>query len=97
MRYLIRRRSNGEVVGSLGGYSTKSGALKAMMWRLDLITEGADFVRKNLGTEPGLKFGSQVQEYLREHFEVVGIEKIMILTETKDSLIVYSAEEKGSL
>ena len=97
MRYLIKRTDSDEIAGSVGGYSSKTAAVNALRWRSDIMHEAASYVRENTDIDPGDEFGAAVDDYIREHFEILEVDKVVVSTHSGKTLTVYDSKEKDRI
>lgn len=97
MRYLIKRIGSDEIIGNLSGYSSKATARSARHWRLEILQEATDYVRKTTNIRPGQEFAAAVGDYIREHFEIIEIDKIVVSTSSGKTLTVYDSKEKDRI
>ena len=97
MRYLIKRTDSNEIAGSVGGYSSKTAAMNALRWRSDILYEATDYIRETTDIEPGDEFGAAVDDYIREHFEILEVDKIVVSTHSGKTLTVYDSKEKDRI
>jgi hypothetical protein len=75
MKYIIVDKDTKKVVGDLGGYTTKKGAINGR-FSTPQGREGWDYVRDALKCPPGEIFRENLYQYMDDHLEIVEVNKI---------------------
>lgn len=75
MRYIIIDKKTGEIVGNLGGYTTKRGALEGRL-SYPMGNVAWHYVHDVLKCPPGEKFRNNLYQYAEDHYDIIEISDI---------------------
>ena len=79
MNYFIYDRAEKKLVGNLGGYTTRKGALDGTH-SFSLSYPAHEYVRRVLKCEPGENYRNNLFQYLEDRYEVIEASEISILS-----------------